>query len=111
MHTLIDLRGPILTWVAITAAKVHDVRILDHLPFEKDAFYAMDRAYIDFARPFAIHQQGAFFVVRAKDNLKYKQRYSNPKNKESGLRADQTITLVTKKRKRISGALTPEQFC
>lgn len=100
MHTLIDLRGPIPTWVAITAAKVHDVRMLDHLPVEKDAFYAMDRAYVDFARLFAIHQQGAFFVVRAKDNLKCKRLYSNPKNKEAGVRADQTINLVTQKSKK-----------
>lgn len=69
MHTLIDLRGPIPTWIAITTGKVHDVRILDHLPVEKDAFYAMDRGYVDFARLYGIHQQGAFFVVRAKDNL------------------------------------------
>ena len=100
IHTLIDLRGPIPTWVAITAAKVHDVRMLDYLPVEKDAFYAMDRAYVDFARLFTIHQQGAFFVVRAKDNLKCKRLYSNPKNKEAGIRADQTINLVTQKSKK-----------
>lgn len=100
MHTLIDLRGPIPTWVAITTGKVHDVRMLDHLPIEKDAFYAMDRGYVDFARLYAIHQQGAFFVVRAKDNLKCKRLYSNPKDKETGVRADQIITLVTQKSKK-----------
>lgn len=100
MHTLIDLRGPIPTWVAITTGKIHDVRMLDHLPVEKDAFYAMDRGYVDFARLYAIHQQGAFFVVRAKDNLKCKRLYSNPKDKEAGVRADQTITLVTQKSKK-----------
>jgi len=100
MHTLIDLRGPIPTWVAITTGKVHDVRMLDHLPVEKDAFYAMDRGYVDFARLYAIHQQGAFFVVRAKDNLKFKRLYSNPKDKETGVRADQIITLVTQKSKK-----------
>lgn len=100
MHTLIDLRGPIPTWVAITTGKVHDVRMLDHLPVEKDAFYAMDRGYVDFARLYAIHQQGAFFVVRAKDNLKCKRLYSNPKDKETGVRADQIITLVTQKSKK-----------
>ncbi len=100
MHTLIDLRGPIPTWVAITTGKVHDVRMLDHLPVEKDAFYAMDRGYVDFARLYAIHQQGAFFVVRAKDNLKCKRMYSNPKNKETGVRADQIITLATQKSKK-----------
>jgi transposase len=100
MHTLIDLRGPIPTWVTITTGKVHDVRMLDHLPVEKDAFYAMDRGYVDFARLYAINQQGAFFVVRAKDNLKCKRLYSNPKNKDAGVRADQIITLMTQKSKK-----------
>jgi hypothetical protein len=100
MHTLIDLRGPIPTWVAITTGKVHDVRMLDEMPVTKDAFYAMDKGYIDFARLYAIHQQGAFFVIRAKDNLKCKRLYSNAKNKDAGVRADQIITLVTQKSKK-----------
>jgi len=100
MHTLIDLRGPIPIWVAITTGKVHDVKMLDQLPIEKDAFYAMDKGYVDFARLYAIHQQGAFFVVRAKDNLKCKRLYSNPKDKDTGVRADQIITLVTLKSKK-----------
>jgi hypothetical protein len=100
MHTLIDLRGPIPTWVTITTGKVHDVRMLDHLPVAKDAIYAMDRGYVDFARLYTIHNQGAFFVVRAKDNLKCKRLYSQPKNKEAGVRADQIITLVTQKSKK-----------
>jgi hypothetical protein len=100
MHTLIDLRGPIPTWVTITTGKVHDVRMLDQLPVEKDAIYAMDRGYIDYAKLYGIHQMGAFFVVRAKDNLKCKRLYSNPKNKDAGVRADQVITLVTQKSKK-----------
>jgi len=100
MHTLIDLRGPIPTWVAITTGKIHDVRMLDQLPIEKDAIYAMDRGYVDFARLYAIHQQAAFFVVRAKDNLKCKRLYSNPKDKDAGVRADQVIALVTQKSKK-----------
>lgn len=100
MHTLIDLRGPIPTWVSITTGKVHDVRMLDQLPVAKDAIYAMDRGYVDFARLYSIHKQGAFFVVRAKDNLKCQRLYSNPKDKESGVRADQVITLVTQKSKK-----------
>jgi len=100
MHTLIDLRGPIPTWVAITTGKVHDVRMLDQLPVEKDAFYTMDRGCVDFARLYTIHQQGAFFVVRAKDNLKCKRLYSTPKDKDAGVRADQIITLVTQKSKK-----------
>jgi hypothetical protein len=100
MHTLIDLRGPIPTWVAITTGKAHDVRLLDQLPIEKDAFYAMDRGYVDFTRLYAVHKQGAFFVVRAKDNLKCKRLYSQPKDKEAGVRADQIITLMTQKSKK-----------
>jgi transposase len=100
MHTLIDLRGPIPTWVTITTGKVHDVRMLDQLPVEKDAIYAMDRGYVDFARLYSIQKQGAFFVVRAKDNLKCKRLYSNPKNKDAGVRADQIITLMTQKSKK-----------
>lgn len=100
MHTLIDLRGPIPTWVAITTGKVHDVRMLDQLPIEKDAFYAMDKGYVDFARLYAIHKQSGYFVVRAKDNLKCKRLYSNPKDKDTGVRADQIITLVTLKSKK-----------
>jgi transposase len=100
MHTLIDLRGPIPTWVAITTGKVHDVRMLDEMPVAKDAVYAMDKGYIDFARLYAIHQQGAFYVIRTKDNLKCKRLYSNPKNKDGGVRADQIITLVTQKSKK-----------
>ena len=73
--------------------------MLDQLPVEKDAIYAMDRGYVDYARLYGIHQQGAFFVVRAKDNLKCKRLYSSPKNKEAGVRADQVITLVTQKSK------------
>ncbi len=100
IHTLIDLRGPIPTWIAITTGKVHDVRMLDEMPVTKDAFYAMDKGYIDFARLYAIHQQGAFFVIRAKDNLKCKRLYSQPKNKAAGIRADHVITLITQKSKK-----------
>lgn len=60
----------------------------------------MDRGYVDFARLYSIHKHGAFFVVRAKDNLKCKRLYSQPKDKESGVRADQIITLVTQKSKK-----------
>jgi len=100
MHTLIDLRGAIPTFVAITTGKVNDVRMLDEMPVQEDAVYTMDRGYIDYARLFAIHKQGAFFVVRAKDNLRCKRLYSLPKDKEAGIRADQVITLVTVKSKK-----------
>jgi hypothetical protein len=100
MHTLIDLRGPIPVWVAITTGKVHDVKMLDAMPVAKDAFYTMDKGYVDFTRLYGIHKQGAFFVIRAKENLKCHRLYSLPKNKEAGVRADQVITLVTQKSKK-----------
>jgi Transposase DDE domain/Domain of unknown function (DUF4372) len=99
MHTLIDLRGTIPTYVTVTTGKVHDVRMLDTLPVIEDAIYTMDRAYIDFARLHTLHRQGAFFVVRAKDNLRFKRLYSAPKSKDAGIKADQTVTLVTYKSK------------
>jgi hypothetical protein len=100
LHTLIDLRGSIPTFVAVTPGKVSDVTMLDEMPVSEDAIYAMDRGYIDFARLYAIHKQGAFFVVRAKDNLKYKRLYSAPKSVEMGVRADQVIALGTHKSKK-----------
>jgi hypothetical protein len=100
LHTLIDLRGSIPTFVAVTPGKVSDVTMLDEMPVSEDAVYAMDRGYVDFGRLYAIHEQGAFFVVRAKDNLKFKRLYSAPKSMETGVRADQVIALVTHKSKK-----------
>lgn len=100
MHTLLDLRGTIPTYVAITAGKVHDVRMLDVLPVTEDAIYTMDKAYTDFSRLYTLHQQGAYFVIRAKDNLRFTRLYSAPKDKTAGIKADQTITLVTYKSKK-----------
>jgi len=100
LHTLIDLRGAIPTFVAVTPGKVSDVKMLDEMPVNEDAFYTMDRGYVDFARLYAIHKQGAFFVVRAKENLKFKRLYSSPKDKETGIRADQVVELVTQKSKK-----------
>jgi hypothetical protein len=97
MHTLIDLRGSIPTFVAITAGKVNDVKMLDKVPVQGGAVYTMDRGYIDYARLYAIHKQGAFFVIRAKDNLKFQRLYSKPKDKDAGVRADQVVTLKTMK--------------
>jgi IS4 transposase len=100
MHTLIDLRGSIPTFVAITTGKVNDVKMLDKMPVQEDAVYAMDRGYVDYARLYNIHKQGAFVVIRAKDNLKFQRLYSKPKDKDAGIRADQIITLKTKKSKK-----------
>ena len=101
MHTLIDLRGSIPTFVAVTTGKVHDVRMLDEMPVSEDAIYTMDRGYVDFARLYAIHKQGAFFVIRAKENLKFKRLYSSPKDKKAGIRADQVIALATQKSQKV----------
>lgn len=100
MHTLINLRGIIPTFVAVTTGKIHDVRILDAMPVTEDAIYTLDRGYLDFARLYTLHHQGAFFVVRAKDNLRYQRLYSSPKDKDAGIRADQIITLLTQKSKK-----------
>ena len=100
MHTLLDLRGTIPTYAAITIGKVHDVRMLDALPVTEEAIYTMDKAYTDFSRLHALHRQGAFFVTRAKDNLRFKRLYSAAKDKSAGTRADQTIALMTYKSKK-----------
>jgi len=93
IHTLLDLRGPIPSFVEITPAKVHDVNILDILIPEPGSFYIMDRGYIDFAKLYRLNQSCAFFIVRAKDNLKSTRIYSHSIDKSTGLRSDQTIRL------------------
>lgn len=89
MHTQVDLRGPIPTCIFITGARRHDVLWLDELVFEPGAFYVMDRGYMDFARLNRIASAGAFFVTRAKDNLRFARQRSNPVDMASGLRSDQ----------------------
>ena len=94
LHTLLDLRGNIPSFIDITDGKIHDVNILDILIFEAGSFYIMDRGYIDFKRLYELHQALAFFVIRAKSNLKYRRLYSRPVDKSTGLRCDQTIVLT-----------------
>jgi len=94
LHTLLDLRGSIPTFVWITNAKFHDVNILDHLVPLPGAIYLFDRAYIDFLRLYRIHSLGAFFVTRAKSNMAFKRLYSHPIDRSTGLRCDQTIQLT-----------------
>ena len=94
LHTLIDLRGNIPTFIEITDGKVHDVNILDILIPEAGSFYIMDRGYIDFTRLFLIHLYRAFFIVRAKKNFKYRRLYSQTVDKSTGLRCDQTIVVT-----------------
>ena len=94
MHTLLDLRGNIPTFIQITDGKVHDVNILDDIVPEPGSFYVMDRAYVDFSRLYIISQCLAFFVVRTKSNFKYRRLYSHPVDKSTGLRSEQTISLT-----------------
>lgn len=94
LHTLLDLRGNIPSFIEITDGKVHDLNVLDILIFEAGSFYIMDRGYIDFKRLYELHQALAFFVIRAKSNLRYRRLYSRPVEKSTGLRCDQTVVLT-----------------
>jgi len=94
LHTLLDLRGNIPTFLHISDGKLHDVNVLDLLIPEPGAFYVMDRGYIDFERLFRFHEAGSFFVTRAKSNLRYERRYSHLVDRSIGLICDQTIVLT-----------------
>jgi hypothetical protein len=94
LHTLLDLRGNIPTFIHISDGKLHDVNVLDILLPEPGAFYIMDRGYVDFQRLFTLHMAGGFFVIRAKSNTKYRRRYSRAVDKSGGVRCDQTIVLT-----------------
>jgi hypothetical protein len=93
MHTLLDLRGNIPSFIHISDGKLHDVHALDMLLPEPGAIYVMDRGYIDFARLHTLHQAGAFFVTRAKSNLNAHRVYSAVTDRTTGVIADQTIAL------------------
>src|SRR6266516_1300874 len=94
LHTLLDLRGNIPTFIHISDGKLHEVSILDQLVPEPGAFYIMDRGFLDFARLYRFHQAGGFFVTRAKSNTKAKRRYSRPVDRSTGLVCDQTVFLT-----------------
>jgi hypothetical protein len=94
LHTLLDLRGNIPTFIHISDGKLHEVSILDQLVPEPGAFYIMDRGFLDFARLYRVHQAGSFFVTRAKSNTKAERRYSRPVDRSTGLVCDQTIVLT-----------------
>jgi len=94
LHTLLDLRGNIPSFISITDGKVHDVNILDELIPEAGSIYLMDRAYLDFERLYKMHQCSAFFVTRMKSNTSIRRLYSNSVDKSSGLRCDQTVLLT-----------------
>lgn len=93
MHTLLDLRGSIPSFIHISNGKLHDVRVLDLLIPEPGAFYVMDRGYLDFERLYALHQAGSYFVTRAKSNLDARRIYSAPTDRTIGVICDQTIAL------------------
>jgi hypothetical protein len=96
LHTLLDLRGNIPSFIYITDGKTHEVNVMDDLVLEPGAFYLMDRGYLDFARLFVIHEAQAFFVTRAKSNTKFKRRYSHPVDRiNTAVLCDQTGVLST----------------
>src|ERR687895_408364 len=94
LHTLLDLRGNIPSFIHISDGKYHEVNLLDELIVEPGAFYVMDRGYIDFERLFRLSEAGSFFVTRAKSNLKVQRRYSHKVDKSTGLICDQTVVLT-----------------
>lgn len=94
LHTLLDLRGNIPSFIEITDGKIHDVNILDILVPEPGSFYIMDRGYIDFMRLYTFHLYSAFFVIRAKSKMNFRRLYSHPIDKSIGLKCDQTIVLT-----------------
>jgi hypothetical protein len=97
LHTLLDLRGNIPSFIHISDGKLHEVNVLDLIPLEAGAFYVMDRGYADFSRLHAVTQASAFFVIRAKSNLKCRRLYSHPVDKSTGVVCDQSILLIVPK--------------
>ena len=91
MHTLLNLRGNIPSFIEITEAKKHDVNVLDQMPVEAGAIYIMDRAYLDFERLYQMHCRGGQFIVRAKSNTKLRRLYSNKVERQQGVICDQII--------------------
>src|SRR5882672_2140033 len=94
LHTLLDLRGNIPTFIHISDGKLHEVSVLDQLLPEAGAFYIMDRGFLDFERLYRFHQAGSFFVTRAKSNTRLQRRYSHRVDRSIGLLCDQTVFLT-----------------
>ena len=101
LHTLLDLRGSIPALVRVTEGQVYETAIFGELPIEAGSYYLMDRGYQDFATFYRMHRQGAFFVTRAKCNVRFKLRESRPVDKATGLRCDQTVYLATTPARRL----------
>lgn len=116
LHTLLDLRGSIPTFIRVTDGRVHDVLVLDEIIPEPGSFYVLDRGYICFKRLYRLHLTRAFFIVRARKDLRFRRVYSQAVDPLQNLRCDQTIELTgvaTPKfypdRLRRVGVLDPEQ--
>ncbi|MBN2255107.1 MAG: IS4 family transposase [Deltaproteobacteria bacterium] len=97
LHTLLDLRGNIPTFIHVSDGKFHEVNVLDIIPLEAGSFYIMDRGFLDFSRLHAITRSLAFFVIRAKSNMKCRRLYSHPTNKSTGVICDQSVLLTIPK--------------
>jgi len=90
LHTQYDVRTSIPVFIDVSAASVHDVNAMDRIIYEQGSFYIFDRGYLDFERLYFIHQSKSYFVIRARNNLKFERKYSSPINKAKGIRCDQT---------------------
>ena len=99
LHTLLEIHSAIPVFIAITGGGVHEVNLLDELPPDPGSFIVMDRGFIDFQRLYRLHNALTFFVIRTKDNLAYRRRYSHPHDRTTGVRSDQTIILTGPKTK------------
>lgn len=97
LHTLLDLRGSIPSFIQMTDGLTHDVRVLDDLPIEPAAFYILDRGYLDFSRLYTLHQNRGFFVIRSKSNIRTRRLYSRPVDRTTDLISDQTVALAKPK--------------
>jgi len=95
LHTMLDVKTSIPSYIHITTASVHDVNILDQLKYESGGYYILDRGYLDYRRLYRIHRHEAYFVTRAKSNTQFKRMYSNEVNKEAGVLVDQRGKLVS----------------
>jgi len=94
LHTALDLRGSIPIFIKITDARVYDLCILDELIPEAGSFYIMDRGFLDFTRLYTLNLFNAYFIIRARSNIKFRRIYSHPVDKNTGLKCDQTISLT-----------------
>jgi hypothetical protein len=102
MHTQIDLRGNIPSFIYISDGKMHEVNVLDLMTPEPGSFTIMDRGFLDFVRLYRLTQAGAFFVIRPKSNTAFQRVYSRPVDKTTGLRCDQTV--------RLTGVKSPDDY-